>query len=609
MNHKNYISTVLIFLLSSSFILAQKIDRILPYNNYDTTGVYFIFDGNIQYEKEIRQSPPSVSFIFPNTMLTEGNYQKIVDLSPLFRIEAKETISSKFYKHARVDLFFSEIPEFRIDHVGENILRIMWSAKYIGEKYNISKPVKKDAKLEVWSSFDNKVSLNLKNADLVDVLRLVAIQSGMNLVTNDKINGKVTLTLRNVSVGSALDAMLKVNGYDWFIQENLIIIKPVEDKIVGGLVTKHYKLEYADAFSIGTALSNVLTEKGKFQVYSPVASSSYFGTSTMGGATGAQGSMGGMTGGMTGMQGSAGGAFGGTSALGGAAGGMTGGAQGMGGMTGGMAGGMQGMQSMMTSDYILVTDVYSNFDHIESVIKQLDVKVQQINISVKFIETKLNVNERLGIDWTFRTEMIGPVPDPGTTVTDFGDFKLFDTNNLSLYSFSLPMFESVLDLLATDSETRLLQEPQLTTKNNTVANFKVGTKYPVLVTQTTQISQTTTYEEKEINIILNVQPRINEDQFISMDISTTVQALVGFSGSNNDQPIISDRALKNHVRVEDQKTLMIGGLIFDQVIESHKKIPFISSIPILGKLFTHTTYTTEQRELLIFITPSIIRNQ
>ena len=53
---------------------------------------------------------------------------------------------------------------------------------------------------------------------------------------------------------------------------------------------------------------------------------------------------------------------------------------------------------------------------------------------------------------------------------------------------------------------------------------------------------------------------------------------------------------------------MIGGLIFDQAIESKNKVPFISSIPILGKLFTHTTYTTEQRELLIFITPSIIKN-
>lgn len=598
MNNKKYISTIFLVLISCPFIFAQQIDRILPYKNNDTTGVYLIFDGNIKYEKEIRQSPPSVSLIFPNTKLTEGNYQKMVDLPPLFRIEAKETISSKYYKHAKVDLYFSEIPEFRIDHIGDNVLRIIWSTKYLGDEYDIDKLEEKSSNFEIWTSFENIVSMNLKNAELIDILRLLAVQSGMNLVTSDEISGKVTLTLTDVSVGSALDAMLKVNGYDWFIQENLIVVKPIDDDIVGGLVTKHYKLEYVDAFSIGTALSNVLTEKGKFQVFSPVAGSSYFGSNMMGGM---QGGMGGMQSGMGGMQ----------SGFGGAQGGFGGAQTGIGGMQGGMGGtmgGYQGMQSMMTADYILVTDVYSNFDHIESIIKQLDVKVAQINISVKFIETKLNVNERLGIDWTLRAEVFGPVPDTKATIVDFEDFKLFDSHSLSLYSFSLPMFKSVLEMLASDSETRLLQEPQITTKNNTVATFKVGTIYPTLVTQTTQVSQTTSYIDKEINIILKVQPRINEDQYISLDISTTVQALIGFTGPNNDQPIISDRVTTTHVRVEDQKTLMIGGLIFDQTIESNKKIPFISSIPLLGKLFTHTTYTTEQRELLIFITPSIIRN-
>ena len=578
MNHKNFISIIFLMLLSYSIVFAQKIDRILPYNNYDTTGVYLFLDGNIKYEKEIRQSPPSISLVFPNTQLTEGDYQKMVDMPPLIRIEARETISRKYYKHAKVDLYFSEIPEFRIDHIGENILRVIWPAKPLGDEHLVDSIEEKGSNLEIWSSFENEVSMNLKNAELIDVLRLIAMQSGMNLITNDEINGKVTLTITDVSVGSALDAMLKVNGYDWFIQDNLIVVKPVEEDVVGGLVTKHYKLEYADAYSIGTALSNVLTEKGKFQVFSPVAGSSYFGNSMMGGT---QGGMSGMQGGMGGTQ------------------------SGMGGMQGGMG----GSQSMMTADYILVTDVYSNFDHIESIISQLDVKVAQINISVKFIETKLNVNERLGIDWTLRSEMIGPVPDPEATIVDFENFRLFDSNSLSLYSFSLPAFESVLELLASDSETRLIQEPQITTKNNTVATFKVGTTYPVLTTQTTEISQTTSFQDKEINIILNVQPRINEGQYISMDISTTVQALIGFAGPNNDQPIISDRATKNHVRVEDQKTLMIGGLIFDQTIESNKKVPFLSSIPLLGKLFTHTTYTTEQRELLIFITPSIIHYQ
>ena len=598
MNHKKYNLLIFLLLASHSLMFAQQIDKILPYNNDDTTGVYLIFDGNIDYEQSIKKSPPSISLIFPSTKLTEGNHQRILDLPPLFRIEAKETINNKYFKHAKIDLFFNEVPEFKIDRVGENILRIVWSSGYINDKFNTPKPEPDslNSNLEIWSNFDNVVSMNLKDAVLIDVLRLIAMQSGMNLIANNNIVGTVTLTLKEVSVGSALDAMLKINGYDWFIQDNLIVVKTIEEDVVGGLVTKHYKLEHTDAYSIGTALKYVLTEKGNFQVFSPVASSSYFGGT--GGQMGQKGQSG-MTGG----------------AMGGMNTGMTGGQMGQtgqSGMTGGAMGamgGMQGSTSMMTADHVLVTDVYSNFDRIEYIIESLDIRVPQINISVKFVETKLDVNERLGIDWTLRSEMIGPVPDAEASVIDFENFKLFDANSLSLYSFSLPVFESVLELLASDSETRLIQEPQITTKNNTMATFKVGTTYPVLITQTTNIAQTTSFEDKEINIILNVQPRINEDEFISMAISTSVQALVGFTGPNSDQPIISDRATTNHVRVEDTKTLMLGGLIFDQIIETNKKIPLLSSIPLLGKLFTHTTYTTEQRELLIFITPSIIRYQ
>jgi len=605
MNHKKYFLIIFLFLVSHSLMFAQQIDRILPYNNYDTTGVYIIFDGTIDYEQSIRKSPPSISLIFPSTKLTEGNHQKMIDLPPLFRIEAKETISNKYFKHAKIDLFFNEVPEFKIDRVGENILRIIWSSGYINDNFNTQKPDTLNSNLEIWSSFDNVVSMNLKDAVLIDVLRLIAMQSGMNLITNNDIVGTVSLTLKEVSVGSALDAMLKINGYDWFIQDNLIVVKPIEEDVVGGLVTKHYKLEHTDAYSIGTALKYVLTEKGNFQVFSPVASSSYFG--------GAGGQMG-----QSGQSGMSGVGIGGIGGIGGASNtsginsrtqssALSGGVNT--GMAGGAMGGMQGSTSMMTADHVLVTDVYSNFDRIEYIIESLDIRVPQINISVKFVETKLDVNERLGIDWTLRSEMIGPVPDAEASVIDFENFKLFDTNSFSIYSFSLPVFESVLELLASDSETRLIQEPQITTKNNTLATFKVGTTYPVLVTQTTNIAQTTSFEDKEINIILSVQPRINEDKFISMDISTSVQALVGFTGPNSDQPIISDRATTNHVRVEDQKTLMLGGLIFDQIIENNKKVPFLSSIPILGKLFTHTTHTTEQRELLIFITPSIIRYQ
>jgi type II secretory pathway component GspD/PulD (secretin) len=610
MTHNKLLQIFLV--ISVSVLFGQQIERILPYSNGDTTGIHIIYNGELNYEKKILHSPPNLSLIFPNYTLKEGNQVKIIDFPPLYRLSAQETINTQYYKHVRIDLNFNEVPEYRIDHIGENIIRVIWPTIY-------TKEVKSDdivdddediGEIEIWSNFENEVSVNLRYAKLIDVLRLLAMQNGMNIITNDQIDGTVTLTLHEVSVGSALDAILKVNGYDWFIQENLIIIKPIEDDIMGGLVTRLYKLEHTDAFSVGNAISNILTDKGKFQVFSPVSSSSFFNTSQYNAAGATQGSqMGSMNrGGMAGGNQMMGGMAGGNQMMGGMAGGnqMMGGMGNQQGMMGGM---MQNPESMMTADHILVTDIYSNFENIESIIEKLDVRVPQINISVKFVETKLNVDERLGIDWAVRAESFGPVPDTEAEVIDFEDFKLFDTDNLSLFAFNLPVFENIIEMLESDGETRLMQEPQLTTKNNTVATFKVGTTYPTLVTQTTQIAQTVTYEEREINIILNVQPRVNENEFVSMDISTTVQALVGFTGINNDQPIISNRASTTHVRVEDQKTLMIGGLIFDQAVENINKVPILSSIPILGNLFKHTNYSTEQRELLIFITPSIIKNQ
>ena len=161
MNHKKNISIFIMFIMYSA-VEGQQIDRILPYNNFDTTGVYIIFDGNLKYDKEILQSPPSLSLIFPNANLTEGNHQKMVDMPPLYRIEAKETLSNKYYKHVKVDLFFSEIPEFRIDHIGENIIRIIWSTEKFGDEYKTLQPGDQNANLEIWSNFENQVTMNLK---------------------------------------------------------------------------------------------------------------------------------------------------------------------------------------------------------------------------------------------------------------------------------------------------------------------------------------------------------------------------------------------------------------------------------------------------------------
>ena len=206
-----------------------------------------------------------------------------------------------------------------------------------------------------------------------------------------------------------------------------------------------------------------------------------------------------------------------------------------------------------------------------------------------------------------RSQLSGPYEE-GVNQTNavLNGLDLGSVDNLKITSLSLPAFTSILELLASDNDTRLIQEPQVTTLNNTMANVTVSTTFPILVPQITEVLGTIPFrfEEEEIRITLNVQPRISEDNYITMVIEATVQALVGMAGPNADQPITSERSTRAQIMVKDSETLLIGGLIFDQIIETETKVPFLGSVPLIGKLFTHTIQSTEQRELLIFITPS-----
>jgi type II secretory pathway component GspD/PulD (secretin) len=253
----------------------------------------------------------------------------------------------------------------------------------------------------------------------------------------------------------------------------------------------------------------------------------------------------------------------------------------------------------------MVTDRTSNFTYIEKVIKELDRLTQQIHISVKFIETTLSTEERLGINWTLRADLLGPaVKDELEETIDIGKWK-----SLSTAQLTTPLFMSVLDLLSSDNNTKLLQEPQVTTFNNSMASINVGTSIPILVPQAEGGVfgvNPYTFQQQNVNISLEVTPRINSDGLVSMAIDAQIQAIIGYVGPDADRPIISTRSTNTNVRVADGRTLLIGGLIFDDENNARGKLPLLGSIPILGKLFTTTTKRTDQRELLIFITPSIV---
>ena len=239
------------------------------------------------------------------------------------------------------------------------------------------------------------------------------------------------------------------------------------------------------------------------------------------------------------------------------------------------------------------------------------MKSDQINIAVKFVETALKHDEIIGIDWDLREQMslIRSQDADTAKIFDLGYITIGD-ETMNFATLSRPVVSAILSLLANDGSTKLLQEPQITTTNNSPANIVIGTTIPVLVPQCEGSVFGTnpyTYENQQVNISLDVLPRVNEDKVISMKIDAMVQDIIGFIGKDQ-RPMISTRATNTTVRVNNGETILIGGLIFDTADELVSKVPLLGDIPIIKKLFNYSSKDKEQRELLIFITPTVVSN-
>ena len=119
----------------------------------------------------------------------------------------------------------------------------------------------------ILQSHTTAVSMELKNADIQDVLRLLAKKHKLNIITSPEVTGEITVSLKNVKIKRALDAIVKMNGYEWFQEGNIIMVKPSDMEIRGDKLTKVYKLNYVDADKVKDALAGVISSKGEITTF------------------------------------------------------------------------------------------------------------------------------------------------------------------------------------------------------------------------------------------------------------------------------------------------------------------------------------------------------
>ena len=395
----------------------------------------------------------------------------------------------------------------------------------------------------------DKMSINLKNSDIRNVLTMIGELTGLNIVISPNIEDTISANLENVTVQAALDAILKPNNYSYFVQGNIIIVKDLDTQLIGELESVVVRLKYINSNDLQAPLSTVLTSRGSIQSFLPVA--------TLSGTTG-------------------------------------------------------------PPNMAIISDVQENISRILSMVKQLDKPIANINISIKFIETQLDTSKAYGIDWTSNPVHLG-------SATDSVSFPI-RMNNITIATINANQLSNALRIMQARGRSKLLSSPQVTTLDNHQAQTEVSTTVYIEGLNTGASSgagatgntntgnypgmgfygNMNTVQEKDIGIKLQVTPRINENQIITLLVDATVEALLSAAEITTDKPRSTKRSVKTQVSVYNGETVIIGGLIAENVIQNKKYVPILSGIPLLGYFFRTTSVSKEQRELLMFITPTIV---
>jgi type II secretory pathway component GspD/PulD (secretin) len=265
------------------------------------------------------------------------------------------------------------------------------------------------------------------------------------------------------------------------------------------------------------------------------------------------------------------------------------------------------------SNSLIIKDVSSQFPIIESLLTRLDVRTPQVMIKVEVLETTTKAVENLGINWsgTFGA-YTGPVHN-----TIFPMNNSLGRNNSSgegiatTGTFSLAGATATISALLNNTDTKILARPQVMAMNNETAIIELSSKEKASkilqsTTSNTVVTTGNTYEEKDTGVILEVTPQISKDGYITMNLKPSVTELE--LSRFTDAYDIHKRSTETTVIVKDGETIVIGGLIKSKHEGGLKKVPFFGDIPIVGAAFRYKSKDESDRELIIFITPNIIKD-
>jgi len=398
-----------------------------------------------------------------------------------------------------------------------------------------------------------RIDMSVREADVVEVLRMFAQISGLNVVIQPGIRGTVTVELTNVPWDQALEQVLKINGLGFELEGNIMRIAPVEQ--LRQEAEERQRLEQAKALSVPL---NTIIKRLSYANANQVASL----LRVRGGVLSQRGSV--IVDGRT--------------------------------------------------NTMIIKELPDFMDSVIAIIETLDTPEPQVMIEARIVETTKRFSRTLGISWSFAAEASAEL---GTNtglefpnnVDASGGVNLLTGGDNAFFGLTLGnvLNSFVLDarLQAAENEglINILSAPKVATLNNQQASIQSGLQIPVQ----TVANNTVTVQFVNATLELRVTPQVTAEGTILMDISIAKrepQLAFAVQGASN-APIATSEAT-TRVIVRDGGTTVIGGIYEVSTDQGEDRVPGLANIPIIGHLFRNKRQTDENEELLIFITPRVI---
>jgi general secretion pathway protein D len=275
---------------------------------------------------------------------------------------------------------------------------------------------------------------------------------------------------------------------------------------------------------------------------------------------------------------------------------------------------------------LIITAGRDDYNVLQEVISQLDIPRPMVYIEALIMEVNVDKGFKVGVEWvggervhSDSNQVVGggftgggiiPTPNATTGIVTLPEglsVGIFE-EYINIGGVMFPSLGAVLQAYQKDNDVHILSTPQILTLDNEEAEIYVGENIPYQTRQETTSTADrdySTYEYKDVGVTLKITPQISQERFVRLNIFQEVTKLV----SQEDlRPTTLKRTTKTAVTIKDTNTIVIGGLIGDDISNTTYKVPLLGDIPLLGWLFKYQSESSEKRNLFIFITPHIVES-